>query len=110
MGNSRNALDNPTSVLDLLDPFLLFPPFHSIVASCCSSSPGELHVVDSVCDDLLFDHRYASVVLDFRDELRTARPPINFRLSMCIFNDEYMCGLVYLDEPRLGIASCSGAF
>jgi len=108
-GNSRNALDNPTSVLDLLDPFLLFSPSHSIVASCCSSGPGELHAVDSVCDDSLLDHRYASVVSDFRDE-PIKRPLSNFRLSICIFNDEYMCGVVYLDERRLGIASYSGAF
>lgn len=53
--DARNALDNPTSALDLRDPFLLSLSSHSI-ATRCLNGPDELYAVNSVCDSLIFSN------------------------------------------------------
>jgi len=41
-GDARNALDNPTSALDLLDPFSLSSPSSRLIDANCISGPDEL--------------------------------------------------------------------
>lgn len=87
--DTRNALDNPTSALDLLDPFPLFPSSHPIVASYLSAIPANYTAIESACDDPVI-----SDVSNFHHEL--SRPfelgKLNFR-PICIFND---CTVLYI--------------
>lgn len=53
-GDARNALDNPTSALDLLDPFPLSSPSSHPIDVNCINGPDELHAVNSVCDNSVF--------------------------------------------------------